>query len=290
MTGKANRTTLGAAFAAAAAVIVAGICAWASAQDKAAVPAAPLAGAPAASTAAAATAPAPSANPAHPLASSVLAPRTQSAPASARATVKPLDKPLWKDLSHPQQVALEPLMAEWDRMDLIRKQKWLDIANRYAAMKPDEQQRVHERMRDWIKLTPDERRLVRENYARVKKIDPSGKTAQWEQYQQLPEEQKKKLAADAAIKKQVANLPSKPQTSVKTVTPIKAAVPVACPPGSVKNVAGALPLCVAAPLATPAAAPAAAPATAAPLATPVAAPAATAAPASATAVPASNAK
>ena len=287
MTGKANRTTLGAAFAAAVAVIVAGVCAWASAQDKAPAPAA----APVAGALATPAAQAPAANASHPLAAAVLAPRTQSAPASARATVKPLDKPLWKDLSRPQQVALEPLMAEWDRMDLIRKQKWLDIANRYAAMKPDEQQRVHERMRDWIKLTPDERRLARENYARVKKIDPTGKTAQWEQYQQLPEEQKKKLAADAATKKQVANLPSKPQTSVKTVAPIKAAVPAACPPGSVKNAAGALPACIAAPAVTPAAvAPApAAPAAAAPVTAPAAAASATVTPPAA-AVPASNAK
>jgi hypothetical protein len=73
----------------------------------------------------------------------------------------------------------------------LRKQKWLDIANRFASMTPDEQTRVHERMREWIKLTPEQRRLVRENYARAKKIDPGQKTLQWEQYQQLPEDQKK---------------------------------------------------------------------------------------------------
>jgi hypothetical protein len=107
-------------------------------------------------------------------------------------------------------------------MEGVRKQKWLEIANRFSSMKPDEQARVHERMRDWLKMTPDERRVVRENYTRTKKIGPSQKSEQWEKYQQLPEEQKKKLAADAAIargKKQVANLPSPAQSSVKTVAP-----------------------------------------------------------------------
>ena len=52
---------------------------------------------------------------------------------------KPLDKPLWTTLTRPQQVALEPLADEWDRMEGVRKQKWLEIANRFASMKPDEQ-------------------------------------------------------------------------------------------------------------------------------------------------------
>jgi hypothetical protein len=184
------------------------------------------------------------------------------APAAVAAKVKPapqkaLDKPLWSALSGPQQVALEPLVGEWDRMEGVRKQKWLEIANRFASMKPDEQARVHERMRDWIKLTPDQRRLVRENYTRTKKIGPNEKSEQWEKYQQLPEEQKKQLAAQAAsamAKKQVANLPSHAQSNAKTVAPIKRTAPPACPAGTVKNTAAATPACVAAPVA-PAAVP-----------------------------------
>ena len=59
--------------------------------------------------------------------------------------------------------------ANGTAMEPVRKQKWLDIANRFASMKPDEQQRMHERMRDWVKLTPEERRLARENYTRPRK-------------------------------------------------------------------------------------------------------------------------
>ncbi|PIL44325.1 hypothetical protein CR105_14755 [Massilia eurypsychrophila] len=167
------------------------------------------------------------------------------------------EKPLWSTLTRTQQIALEPLAGEWDRMDAMRKQKWLEIANRYSSMKPDEQVRVHERMRDWLKLTPEERRVVRENYTRTKKIDPGHKSEEWEKYQQLPEEQKKKLAADAAArgKKQVANLPSAAQSSVKTVEPLKRTPPrvAACPAGTVKNAAAPTPACVMVPAAAPAA-------------------------------------
>lgn len=133
-------------------------------------------------------------------------------------------KPRWADLSPPQKQALAPLENEWDNLDTFRKNKWLVIGNKFASMKPDEQQRVQDRMRDWVKLTPEQRRMARENYLRAQKLKPDQKSAQWEQYQQLPEEQKKKLAAEAAAKKHVATLPSPAQRKdSKTVPPIKSA-------------------------------------------------------------------
>jgi hypothetical protein len=153
------------------------------------------------------------------------APGATAAPglaASAAAGGKlALTKPLWKDLTLAQQIALEPLQSEWDAMVAVRKKKWLDIANRYSSMKPDEQTRVHERMAEWVKMTPEQRSQVRRNFSRAQKIEPGQKSAQWEEYQQLPDEQKKELAAKAATKKQVVNLPTPAQSKMKTVEPIK---------------------------------------------------------------------
>lgn len=187
----------------------------------------------------------------------VAKPAAQSAPALA--------KPLWATLTPAQKAALEPLNAEWDRMEGTRKQKWLEIANRFGAVKPDEQARVHEKMREWVKMTPDERRLVRENYTKAKKLDVTQKSEQWEKYQQLPEAEKQKLAADAAItakKKQLTNLPPPNQANVKPITPIKRnAAEAACPAGMVRNpklatptppASAAIPACVAAPVPAPA--------------------------------------
>ncbi len=140
---------------------------------------------------------------------------------SGAAKAGPPAKPLWSALTPAQRLVLQPMAAEWDKLEGVRKQKWLEIANRYSSMKPDEQQRVQERMREWIKLTPTQRSLARENYARTKKIDKDQKNAKWEQYQQLPEEQRQKLAADAIQKKQVANLPPASQGELKHPPPIK---------------------------------------------------------------------
>lgn len=175
---------------------------------------------------------------------------------SGKSAVKPAvasDNPMWKDLSAPQKSALLPLAGEWDRMDKLRKQKWLDIGNRFASMNPDEQSRVHERMREWLTLTPEQRKLARENYASTKKIDKTNKSAQWEQYQQLPEEEKKKLAADAVKKKQAAALP-KSAVAKPGVPPLKAPAGVPAVPATSAASTSAAPAPAAAP--TPAPAPA----------------------------------
>lgn len=174
----------------------------------------------------------------------VAATEAQSGKRGLGAPHKGGDKPLWRTLTPAQQLALQPLAAEWDQMDGVRKQKWLQLAGRFSAMKPEEQQRVHERMREWVKLTPEQRELARETYNRTRKITPDEKTATWESYQQLPDEQKQKLAASATGRKAPSVLPS--QASGKVVLPLGHGA-TSCPAGMLKNPVSATPPCVSAP-------------------------------------------
>jgi len=162
-------------------------------------------------------------------------PKPVKAPARA-------DKPVWSQLSPAQKIALEPLQSEWDPMEGVRKQKWLELANRYATMKPEEQQRVHERMREWMRLTPAQRSAARQNYTQAKTLAPNEKSATWESYKQLPDEQKQKLAEQAA-RKQLTNLPPAKSTQRSTTRVLHGAA--ACPAGTSKNTAAATPACVA---------------------------------------------
>lgn len=130
-------------------------------------------------------------------------------------------KPLWTELSPQQKLALSPLSPEWDKMDETRKKKWLEIANKYPTMKPDEQARVQLRLREWVKLSPEQRMQARENFARTTQIKPELKSAQWQQYQQLSEDQKKQLASEASKKKSITNLPPEAQRNVKPLAPIR---------------------------------------------------------------------
>jgi len=168
---------------------------------------------------------------------------TTSAAATADAPAKPAgEKPHWSDLKPAQQQALAPLEATWEELGPVRKEKWISIGNRLAKMNPDEKARVQERMREWVNLSPAERKAVRENFARAqKKATPPGqRAAEWEQYQQLPEEAKRALAEAAAAKKnQVVKTPSPTQAATKTPAPVKAQgaglvpAPGTVPPGTV---------------------------------------------------------
>lgn len=181
-------------------------------------------------------------------------------------------KPLWNDLSKAQQLALAPLKGEWDVMEGTRKRKWLEMSRRFASMSPEEQDRVHDRMRQWVRLTPEQRNLARENFTRTRKLAPGEKAATWESYKQLTPDQKQRLAQSGARKN-----PAAPTTPSSTMI----VAPTSCPPGTTRRGASCMslqapPSIPAAPAitqpASPGTAPAAAPA--APAAVGAAAPAA----------------
>jgi hypothetical protein len=71
----------------------------------------------------------------------------------------------------------------------------MKIASRYHKMSPDAQKRLHERMSEWVRMTPDQRKVARENYQVSKSVPVEKRERAWDAYQKLPEEQKKKLAA-----------------------------------------------------------------------------------------------
>ncbi|MGU7781939.1 DUF3106 domain-containing protein [Burkholderia sp. PU8-34] len=101
----------------------------------------------------------------------------------------------WARLSPAQHVALAPFADQWDSFSDARKRKWLKIASRFPKMTPDAQKRLQERMTEWVKMTPDQRRVARENYQVATGLSAQARERAWKAYQQLPEEQKERLAA-----------------------------------------------------------------------------------------------
>ncbi len=148
-----------------------------------------------------------------------------SAPASAQAK--------WSELSAPRQDALKPLAGEWDKLDSVRRKKWLVIADRYPTMSLKEQKRLHARMAEWARLSPEQRREARENYKKAKTVPPEQKKAEWKQYQTLPDAQKQQLADTAEQSKparQKAQQREQEGKVVKPVPPKKGAAATPAPP------------------------------------------------------------
>jgi hypothetical protein len=121
----------------------------------------------------------------------------------AHAVVAPLKQPSWVELSVEQREILAPLAGEWDQLEQTRRKKWLGIAERYPTMGATEQARVQRRMIDWVKLSPEERKLAREKFKTLQKAPPEHKESvkqKWQEYKELPDEEKQRLQAEAEAK------------------------------------------------------------------------------------------
>jgi hypothetical protein len=109
--------------------------------------------------------------------------------------------PAWTELSAAQQAALKPLAANWQTMTASRKSKWLEVSKNYASMAPAEQAKLHTHMAGWASLSPQQRAQARinfaENQALTSGLTPEQRKAQWQAYQLLSPEEKKKLAASS---------------------------------------------------------------------------------------------
>lgn len=161
-------------------------------------------------------------------------PNTPTTKAQADSTQKPKaiapivatpattsNKTTWTNLSSDEKNALAPLASEWDKMDATRQKKWLGVSHKYSNMKPEEQQRVQERIKTWVKMTPEQRMSVRENFANTSKKTPEQKSAQWQQYQQLSEEEKAKLANQAKAKKSITTIQPESKRTTPVLAPLK---------------------------------------------------------------------
>lgn len=144
----------------------------------------------------------------------------------AYAVVPPIKQPSWVELTIEQREILAPLAGEWDQLEYTRRKKWLGIAERYPTMKAEEQARVQRRMVDWVKLSPEERKLAREKFKNLQKAPPEHKETvrqKWQEYKDLPEEERQRLQAEAAAKT------AKPKIAPKGRGPANGQKPPALP-------------------------------------------------------------
>jgi hypothetical protein len=125
-------------------------------------------------------------------------PATAPAPAHP-ATAAPAEAggPRWNELTPGQRQVLSPLANDWNTIDDRSKERWLGVASRFHALPPEEQQRANQRMVEWSHMTPQQRTRARINFQDARDLPKEERQARWEQYQALPEEQKRELAKRA---------------------------------------------------------------------------------------------
>lgn len=135
-------------------------------------------------------------------------------------------KPDWKDLSPAQRQALQPLAPHWDHLTERHKLKWLALSKNYPTLSSEEQVKLHLRMSEWATLSQQQRTQARQNFKEIKGLSPEKKVSEWEAYQALSPEEKRKLAQQARPQAAGVTTTVKPVTAPKlTQIPRRAASP-----------------------------------------------------------------
>jgi hypothetical protein len=122
-------------------------------------------------------------------------PAAANAPQSASSAAPVKAQGNWKELSPPQQTALQPLAPHWSKLSEAQRKKWLTISKNFDKLPEDEKSTLHSRMAEWATLTPQQRIQARLNFGETNRMPQIEKKVQWEGYQSLPEEEKRKLGA-----------------------------------------------------------------------------------------------
>jgi hypothetical protein len=101
----------------------------------------------------------------------------------------------WQNLTTLQRKALSPLAPHWAKMNAAQRNKWLAISSSFDKLSTKEQSVLHERMAEWASMSPQQRALARLSFNETKSLGADEKKSQWEAYQALSSDDKKKLAA-----------------------------------------------------------------------------------------------
>lgn len=125
--------------------------------------------------------------------------KSPPAPAKPRSTES---GPRWHTLTVDQMNSLKPLADKWSELRETQKRKWIAIAASFKSMSPADQTRLHSRMTEWVNLSAPERAQARLNFSAVQSIARDDKLKNWQAYQALSPEERKRLATN-----EVAPLP-----------------------------------------------------------------------------------
>jgi Protein of unknown function (DUF3106) len=143
-----------------------------------------------------------------------------TAPIEASASRGTSSQPLWKDLSPAEQTSLRPLAPSWDSTSIDRKRKWLSVAKDFDKLPREQQAKMHARMTEWTALSSQQRTSARMNFAENRQLTDGltseQRKVQWQAYQQLSPDEKRKLADSASKTTLLGAAPAaKPQPVLK---------------------------------------------------------------------------
>jgi len=141
-----------------------------------------------------------------------------------------LVQPLWSELSAFQRETLAPLEPNWNSLPLAKKRAWLALTEKMPGMSPAARAKAQVRIREWAALSPEQRRMARNNYRLAKSLDRDERVATWESYRQMTPEQRSVLRANGWTSNTAARHAGSPTGLAKEAARPIAVVPAATRP------------------------------------------------------------
>lgn len=149
----------------------------------------------------------------------------------------------WRALTPAQRSALAPLQSQWAQIDGPRREKWIEVANRFPTMPPEEQARLQARMAAWSHMTPRERGQARVQFQEAQRWSPEARQERWAEYQSLHPEARQVLAErwklEAAARAAQHSAPSSAKRNVVEPVPAPAVPSKPASPTTVRAQSGA---------------------------------------------------
>jgi hypothetical protein len=93
------------------------------------------------------------------------------------------EDPAWKDLGEAERQVLAPLKDEWPKFDPVHKRKWVSIAKEQPTLSLYQQWQLKNRIREWAKLSPDQREAARARYKDFEQVPPERQEKVRQQYE-----------------------------------------------------------------------------------------------------------
>jgi len=108
---------------------------------------------------------------------------TTSAATAVAAQVPAPAANAWARLTPVEQATLQPLQAQWPRLDRAAKTHWIAVADRLHGRPSFAVARAARRMAEWQQLSPAERAQARLHYKLAARLSPAERERRWVAYQ-----------------------------------------------------------------------------------------------------------
>lgn len=116
-----------------------------------------------------------------------------------RASLLPQVAPAWMSLTDGERAVLSPFESQWSTWSVDERRAWVVVARRFPKLSAQQREAMSVRIREWAVLTPQQRRMARQNYRLARSLPKAERAEEVRRYQDLTPDQKQVLEDNGTL-------------------------------------------------------------------------------------------